>query len=90
LTETDFVDCSIMHVLDDSQRLAAKHGARVSFQLATRPIVKRVFGVLGALEAWPVYETRADAIRAFSRALDPAKDLVEPTDRSPMARAVVS
>lgn len=68
LTETAFVDCSIMHVLDDSRRFASRDGGRVSFQLATRPIVRRVFEVLGFLEVWPVHGTRADAIRAVSQA----------------------
>jgi anti-anti-sigma factor len=67
LTETAFVDCSIMHVLDDSRRFASRDGGRVSFQLATRPIVRRVFEVLGFLEGWPVHWTRADAIKAVSR-----------------------
>jgi len=68
LTETAFVDCSIMHVLDDSRRFASRDGGRVSFQLATRPIVRRVFEFLGFLEVWPVHGTRADAIRAVSHA----------------------
>lgn len=68
LTETTFVDCSIMHVLDDSQRFPSQDGARLSIQSATRPIVRRVFEVLGVLEGWPIHGTRADAIRAVSRA----------------------
>jgi anti-anti-sigma factor len=68
LTETTFVDCSIMHVLDESQRFASQDGARLSFQLGTRPIVRRVFELLGALGTWPIHGTRADAIRAVSRA----------------------
>lgn len=71
LAQTDFVDYPIMHVLDESQRLASQQGARVSFRLATRPIVHRVFELIGALDVWPVYETRADAIRAVSRASSP-------------------
>jgi anti-anti-sigma factor len=68
LTETAFVDCSIMHVLDDSRCFASRGGGRVSFQLTTRPIVRRVFEVLGFLERWPVHGTRADAIKAVSQA----------------------
>ena len=68
LTETDFVDCRIMHVLEDSQRLASQHGTRVSIQSATRSIVRRVIRFIDTGEAWPVYDTRADAIRAISRA----------------------
>lgn len=68
LTETTFVDCSIMHVLDESQRFPSRDGARLSFQLATRSIVRRVFELLGALDEWPIHGTRADAIRAVSQA----------------------
>lgn len=68
LTETTFVDCSIMHVLDESQCFPSQHRARLSIQLATRPIVRRVFELLGALGEWPIHGTRADAIRAVSPA----------------------
>ena len=68
LTETTFVDCSIMHVLDESQRFPSQDGARLSILLATSPIVRRVFELLSALSEWPVHGTRADAIRAVSRA----------------------
>ncbi len=67
LTGTAFVDCSIMHVLDDSRRFASLGGGRVGFQLATPPIVRRVFEVLGFLEGWPVHGTRAAAISAVSK-----------------------
>lgn len=67
LTETTFVDCSIMHVLDESQRFPSQDGARLSIQLAERPIVRRVFELLGALGEWPIHGTRADAIRAVSQ-----------------------
>ncbi len=67
LTETTFVDCSIMHVLDESQRFPSQDGARLSIQLATRPTVRRVFELLSALNEWPIHGTRADAIRAVSR-----------------------
>lgn len=68
LTETTLVDCSIMHVLDESQRFSSRDGVRLSFQLATRPIVRRVFELVGAFGEWSIHETRADAIRAVSRA----------------------
>jgi len=68
LTETTFIDCSIMHVLDVGQRFPSQDGARLSIHLATRPIVRRVFELLGALGEWPIHGTRADAIRAVSRA----------------------
>ncbi len=89
LTETEFVDSSIMHVLEDSQRVASQHGAKVSFQLGTRPIVKRVFALIGALEAWPVYETRADATDAVTHAPRPSNDPGRAADPSPMAQASV-
>ncbi len=68
LTETTFVDCSIMHVLDENQRFPSQDGAKLSIQMATRPIVRRVFELLGALDEWPIHGTRADAIRAISPA----------------------
>jgi anti-anti-sigma factor len=86
LTETEFIDCSIVLVLDDTQRLAPQHDSRVSFQSATRPIVKRVFEVMRALDAWPVYETRADAIKAVNREPGPQSNLVRAPDGN-VARA---
>ena len=86
LTETEFVDSSTMHVLGNSQRLASQHGAKMSFQLGTRAMVKRVFALTGALEAWPVYGTRADAIDAVSRAHNSANNLGRVAVRAPWVK----
>lgn len=64
LTETRFVDCATMHVLEDAQQLAARQGAKVSFHLATTPIVQRMFDVLGPFLVWPIHHSRDEAIAA--------------------------
>lgn len=64
LTETRFVDCATMHVLEDAQKLAVRRGAKVSFHLATAPIVQRLFDVLGASLRWPIHRSREEAIAA--------------------------
>jgi len=64
LTETRFVDCMTMHVLADGQEVAARRGAKVCFQLATTPIVQRIFDTLGASERWPIHRTREGAVAA--------------------------
>lgn len=64
LTETRFLDCVTMHVLEDTQELAARRGAKVSFHLATAPIVQRLFEVLGTSERWPIRRSREGAIAA--------------------------
>ncbi len=65
LSETEFVECQIMHVLQDSLHQAPEHGGRISLQSPTRPIVKRVFDLIGTTEAWPLYATQVEAIRAL-------------------------
>jgi anti-anti-sigma factor len=64
LSETRFIDSSTLHALEDGRRLAAQHGMRVSFQLATHVIVERVLEITGALQAWPVFRTREEATLA--------------------------
>ena len=64
LTETRFVDCATMHVLEDAQQLAARRGAKVSFHLATTPIVQRMFDVLDPYLHWPIHRSREEAIAA--------------------------
>jgi anti-anti-sigma factor len=64
LGETQFIDSSIIHALEESKHLALQHGKRVSFQLETPAAVERVLELTGVLKAWPVYGTRAEAINA--------------------------
>jgi anti-sigma B factor antagonist len=64
LSETQFIDSSIIHVLFESGQLAREHGRRVSLQMQADGGVRRALEISGALEALPVYETRAEAINA--------------------------
>lgn len=70
LTETEFIDSSTFHALEEGLRLAPRHGARMGFHVATQRIVERLLGLTGALAEWPVYRTRADAIRAVRSVSD--------------------
>ncbi len=63
LSETEFIDSSIVHALVDSVQFASEQGLRISLQLQTYAGVKRVLEISG-LEALPVYGTRAEAIDA--------------------------
>ena len=65
LSETEFIDSSTIHALEDGQRVASRHGMRIGLQLDTQSIVTRVLELTGALEAWPVYRTRAEAMQAL-------------------------
>jgi anti-anti-sigma factor len=64
LSETEFIDCSIVHVLEESRDLGRARGHQVTFQIRTGSFVERVLDLTGMLDALPVYRTRADAIEA--------------------------
>lgn len=88
LSETVFIECRIVHVLQDSLRLASQHGAGISFQSATLPTVKRVFELIGTLDAWPICQTRAEAITAASRPPASVDDGTKAADGNPEPRTV--
>jgi anti-anti-sigma factor len=67
LSETEFIDLSVVRALDDGQRLASEHGSRMSFQLQTDTIVSRVLELCGLLHVWLVYGSYAEAIAARLR-----------------------
>jgi anti-anti-sigma factor len=75
LSETEFIDCSIVHVLQESWDLGRALGHQVTFQIRTGSFVERVLDLTGMLDALPVYRTRADAVEASGSrdplALDP-------------------
>jgi anti-anti-sigma factor len=75
LSETEFVDSSIVHALVDSVRLASVQGLSISLQLPACASVKRVLEMIleiGGLQALPVYGTRIEAIDAVRQTLDPS------------------
>jgi anti-sigma B factor antagonist len=69
LSETEFIDSSIVHALVDSVQLASAQGLRISLQLQTHASVKRMLEISG-LEVLPVYGTRAEAIDAVRQTPD--------------------
>jgi anti-anti-sigma factor len=64
LSETEFIDSTIIHVLFKSKQLAQEHGRRVSLQLPAAARVRRALEITGMLDVLPVYGTRAEAIDA--------------------------
>jgi anti-anti-sigma factor len=70
LSETEFIDSSIIHVLYDSEQLASEHGRRLSLQLRAHAGVEGVLGISGVLESVPAYATRAEAIEAVRQTPD--------------------
>jgi anti-sigma B factor antagonist len=67
LSETEFIDSSIVHALADSVRLASAQGLRISLQAHAG--VRRTLEISG-VEALPVYGTRAEAIDAVRQTPD--------------------
>jgi anti-sigma B factor antagonist len=65
LSETRFIDCSIIHALEDGEQLAERRGVRVILQSPTHVMVRRVLELTGARQSWPVYGTRGEAIEAL-------------------------
>jgi anti-anti-sigma factor len=75
LSETEFVDSSIVHVLVDSVQLVSGQGLSISLQLPACASVNRVLEMIleiGGLQALPVYGTRIEAIDAVRQTLDPS------------------
>jgi anti-anti-sigma factor len=72
LSETEFIDSSIVHALVDSVQLTSAQGLRISLQLQTHASVKRMLEIMLEIraEALPVYGTRAEAIDAVRQTLD--------------------
>jgi len=73
LSETEFIDSSIVHALIDSVQHASAQGLRISLQLQTHASVKRTLEIMlevSGLEALPVYGTRAEAIDAVRQTPD--------------------
>jgi anti-anti-sigma factor len=70
LSETEFIDSSIVHVLFESKQLTQEHGRRVSLQLPADARVRRALEITGMLDVLPVYGTRAEAIDALRQPRD--------------------
>jgi anti-anti-sigma factor len=58
-----FVDTSIVVVLRESSRAARKRGSVFRLQLATAPIVERMFQASGALDELDCVSTRLEGLR---------------------------
>jgi anti-anti-sigma factor len=64
LSETEFIDSTIIHVLFESKQLAQEHGRRVSLQLPADARVRRALEITGMLDVLPVYGARAEPVDA--------------------------
>jgi anti-sigma B factor antagonist len=67
LSETEFIDSTIIHVLLESKQLAQEHGTVGQLAIAAHARVKRPLEITGMLDVLPVYGTRAEAIDAVRR-----------------------
>jgi anti-anti-sigma factor len=67
LSETEFIDSAIIHVLFESKQIAREHGRRVSLQLPADARVRRVLEITGMLDVLPVYGTHAEAVDAVKQ-----------------------
>lgn len=91
LSETEFIDCSIVHALEDGRNLARQRQRRLSLQLGTHPAIKRVLELTGLLASWPIYERRAKAIDASRRAHLPERlDVSAQSKRRKLPRMPIS
>jgi anti-sigma B factor antagonist len=66
LSETEFIDSTIIHVLFESKQLAEEHGTG-QLAIAADARVRRPLEITGMLDVLPVYGTRAEAIDAVRR-----------------------
>jgi anti-anti-sigma factor len=71
LSETEFIDSSVIFALVDEKLLASEHGSRMGFQLQTSTAVHRVLEICGLLEVWPVYGSRREAVATLTHGLAP-------------------
>ena len=65
LTETTFIDSSMLESLVQADRTARANGTRLRLQLATAPIVRTAFEVSGLLDHFDVCATREEALHGF-------------------------
>jgi anti-sigma B factor antagonist len=62
LSDTEFIDSSVLHALVSSDQHARNNGHRLTLQLNTKAIVKRVLEIGGILDHLPCGATREQAI----------------------------
>lgn len=62
LSETTFIDSSVIRALFNIDRLAKSHQRMLALQLATAPSVERVLAITHASEQLTIAPTRAEAI----------------------------
>ena len=63
LTETTFIDSSILHALVDARAACSRHEQPCVLQFGTSHVVHRVMTVSGLLNLFDHAESRADAVR---------------------------
>jgi anti-anti-sigma factor len=63
LSETTFVDSSVILALVGADRSARTRGSRFRLQFGTAPIVRRALEITGVLEQLEVVATREEALR---------------------------
>jgi anti-anti-sigma regulatory factor len=69
-----FVDTSILVVVRESSRVARERGSVFRLQLATAPIVDRIFRASGVLDELDCVSTRQEGLRAVATSEDPSTD----------------
>ena len=62
LSDTEFIDSSVLHALVSSDQQARNNGHHLTLQLNTEAIVKRVLEIGGLLEHLPCGTTREQAM----------------------------
>ena len=62
LSDTEFIDSSVLHALVSGDQQAGNNGHRLTLQVGTAPIVKRAVEVGGLLDYLPYGATREQAL----------------------------
>jgi anti-anti-sigma factor len=62
LSQTEFIDSSVLMALLATDRLAREQGGRLTLQLATAPIVEKALEISGVSQRLPCAPTREQAI----------------------------
>jgi anti-anti-sigma factor len=70
LSETTFIDSSIIHTLFDGVRVARRRNQTVVLQLGTTPIVERALEIAGIERVLPRAHDRDGAVRMIERQAD--------------------
>jgi anti-anti-sigma factor len=75
LSETEFIDSSVIFALVDGKLLASEYGSRIGFQIQAGTPVHRALEICGLLEVWPVYGSRREAVATLTHGLAPPQKM---------------